>query len=392
MRRKVGRQLASCIVAIAAVGAIIGSTAPTASACRLSPAENEHCYGTAQFYVPGYAFAGDTTTITTSYAAIQEWKENFFTNEEWACSSGYECHYWVEGGAIIGRGKDSYRYFVAYKKPSTGFIFYEYPNGPGSSPFGMDIHAFPGGTLWYLTVAGEPTYGVGETLPYADTLIAGLEETENNPINWGTASPLYWWNPNNGEHHESWQGYGDVATIHAVRPACAEFPSGGYNEVYWVANNCSFGPLAQAQIAQTPAPEPGEGYTAPTGSEMSESQLDSVAMKIASEARESAPTDVTVVHTDRRDAMAALDESSTIPSASQASALAPWLSGAVDLITMHGHFGPSVPKPQGSPTVTGTVLTAVVDARTGELTGFRVGEQGPSSEAIAALGGSEALN
>jgi hypothetical protein len=392
MRKVIGRRLVCCVTAFAAIGVIVGSVAPTASACKLSPAENEHCYGQAAFYVPGYPFAGDTTTITTSYAEVQEWHKNFFTNEEWACSSGYKCGYWVEGGAIDGAGLDHYRYFVAYKKPSTGFVFAEYPNGPGGSPFGVDLHAFPGGTLWYLSVGGEPTYGVAEMPPYSDTLEAGLEESENYAINWGSASPLDWWDPSTGAQHESWQGYGYVASINAVRPACAEYPNGGYNDVYWVANNCSFGPLVQPQIAQTPAPEPGEGYTASTGPEMNESQLDSVAMKLANEARESDPSDVTVVHTDRRHAMAALDATSTIPSASQAPALAPWLSGPAVLITMHGHFGPSVPKPQGSPTVTGTVMSAVVDARTGQLTAFKVGEQGPSNEAIASMGGSKALN
>ena len=331
----------------------------------------------------GGAFAGDTTNIDTYVATVPGWETQFVTNEEWACVTNTNCGRWVEGGDITGRGNPNIRYFAAYESPS-GFVFNEYPNGPPlQSYFPVDTHT--NGSTWWIAVGGEPVYALSGIGAFSDTIEAGLEETENKPINYGFASPLLYWNAFNGEKHEGWTGFGVSGEAYANRPACAEVKR--EVEVRFTANNCSFGPLvAPAVSATATAPPPGASYTASTGSALSNAQLVAVAQKLASEDGESAPTEISAVHAVRRNALDALDPQSEVPSAAQAPSLATWMSGTSVLITMHGHFAPSVPQPKGSPAVEGTVLSAVVDARTGQLSGFSINNSGPSAGALSALG------
>jgi hypothetical protein len=132
-----------------------------------------------------------------------------------------------------------------------------------------------------------------------------------------------------------------------------------------------------------------EKYVAPTGPELTLSEIGAIAKaKVASVATQDPPA-VSIVKGNLRDAIAILIPEST-EGASPTAGQTAWLNSSVDAASMRGNFTLEVAKtPRGEGAPTGTNLTLIIDAHTGEVEGRFLASGAPE---LARLGTVAVLN
>ncbi|MBA3808531.1 MAG: hypothetical protein H0X28_09095 [Solirubrobacterales bacterium] len=152
--------------------------------------------------------------------------------------------------------------------------------------------------------------------------------------------------------------------------------------------------FASAGTSGTPV---GEGphqaeapkYEAPKGPVLADTQVTSIARQVASLAHVSAPSEVRAVDTSLRSAME-VDPHNVLPSAPDPG-MAALEASEVVVVTMRGDFVlDNARVPQGQPAPTGSVLTLILDAHTGQVEGRAVSDD--VARGVAALGTARALN
>lgn len=154
--------------------------------------------------------------------------------------------------------------------------------------------------------------------------------------------------------------------------------------------------FASGGSSQLPLSPPGEerdvvtasAYTPPAGPLLSDSQLATIAYREAALANEPSPASVRAVDTTLKSAEE-IQPNVVMPASSTPSVVA-MEGSAVVVIVMHGSFTLTNARvPLGSPPPTGSVLTIVVDAHTGQLETRAVDNEEPPH--ISALGSTREL-
>jgi hypothetical protein len=141
----------------------------------------------------------------------------------------------------------------------------------------------------------------------------------------------------------------------------------------------------------TPAEAPSAGaptYTAPAGPLLADAQLDAIARRGAAVAGDASPVSIQAVDTSLRSAME-IDPHNSLPQAPDAGEAALEAS-TVAVVAMHGSFtleDARVPPGRGAPS--GTVLTLIVDAHTGQVEGRAISNE--EAPGFAGLGQTRVL-
>jgi hypothetical protein len=135
-------------------------------------------------------------------------------------------------------------------------------------------------------------------------------------------------------------------------------------------------------VGAAPASSPFASYAQPTGPELSDSSMRSVALREAARAGDSKPSRMTGANATYDDAAKALDPGATrSPPSSEREAS--YRQSAVVVVVLHGHFTLKASTPAGRRAPSGQVLSIVIDAHTG-LVEFRAIEE--SEPELAQLG------
>ncbi|MGH2853522.1 MAG: hypothetical protein ACRDLF_04930 [Solirubrobacteraceae bacterium] len=340
------------------------------------PCHPEHCYALAYQY--GVTTAGLNLSIETSYASVPYWKEDFVTNEAW---TGFSDGGWVEGGAISGTSRsgsgNGYLYFSATEyKPSGEFDTHRFENGPGGNNYFPDDQHYVANNTWYITV-GNDLMGWGGEPTTASSAEAGLEETDNNIVNWRHLAGLSWWDPTTGVKHQGWSPEGSYDL-----PGVTCISLQGNEEAYFVANGnpCElhaglpYNPLVGSNAVTEPA----------TSSPLTaKAALDAGQRFAFQEGGEATPKSIDVYSTTEATAMAVAEPRASLPSSDATSSAV--LAEPVYVDVMSGHFTlKDVPVPPGAAAPTGESLVVVWNASTGHVLDVALKPSSPPS--LSALG------
>ncbi len=333
---------------------------------------NHHCYALAE--QSGVTTAGLNLAIETSYAEIPYWEEDRMQNEAW---SVFGDGGWVEGGATTGYIRSgrtrAYVYFTATGYSPEDIIENDFENGPGgNSYFTVDEHYVANG-IWYIT-AGNDLTGYGEEPATASRLQAGLEETDDNIVNWGHLASLSWWDPTTGVKHEGWSPESTSS-----RPGLTCISLQGNKEAYFVANGnpCELG----ANV--TPGPVAGGNLVTElaTSSPLSPKSALEVGQSFAfQEGGGVTPRSIAVYSSTEVTAMAAVEPQASLPSGASSAGL---LAEPVYVDVMRGHFTlTDAPIPPGAAAPTGESLVVVANANTGYVLNIALTRLPPSLSSL----------
>lgn len=372
-----------------AVGLIMGL--PTSSfACNTTT----HCYAIDNWSELGTA--GLNLNMKTDEAYVPNPKVDRMQNEAWAIFNNGG---WVEAGGTTG--------YIGYNHPKVepGFVYfeaadngYEYsetdqPNGPGGGNYwNIDIHYAPSYNPpgWYIRQNNQQMVTYPNLPSIAYRLNGGLEETNSNIVNWGTANGLAWWDANTGALHTT--GWG--IEPETVGPTCFYMPSQTTFNFKASSPPCNgtYGPMQGGNEASSGATEssqaeaPYASGTVTTGSEQSQSGVEGFARELASKYSAEAISSQESVKTTARSAIEA-PGFTEMPTSAASSAMREWLGSDAYLEILKGSFTmQDVPRPEGHAAPHGTVLSLVIDAHTGQLVSRTLSNTTPSSAALAKLG------
>jgi hypothetical protein len=335
-----------------------------------------HCYAIAEQCCS--TTAGLNVAIETSFASVPYWEEDRMQNEAWAnFTPGVT---WVEGGATTGwiaSGRTTaYVYFTATKLANGTFTERDFEDGPGGNTyFPVDEH-YIGSNIWYITV-GSHTIGYGEEPTTSSSLQAGLEETNDNIVNWGHLANLSWWDPVNGVKHEEWNPEGSF--VIPASPAVTCISLQGHREAYFVANGepCTLG------AALSPSNSLSQGGSAEASARpLTAGGALAKGLRFASQnAGTTAPKSIHVYSASEAKAMAVAQPHTTVqgeqPSATQ-----------TYVEVMHGEFTlGAAPVPPGADPPKGRYLTVVDNAATGRVLSVTLSDSSPN---LSGLGGTVA--
>lgn len=110
--------------------------------------------------------------------------------------------------------------------------------------------------------------------------------------------------------------------------------------------------------------------TTPTEVAPTATQLDGAALRIAAESGEPTPSNIEEAEGTLGTAINAAGPGVTVPKITDPQTGEPWASSKVDVVTMHGQFSEKAgPVPRHGIIPTGTVMTLIVDAKSGVIVG-----------------------
>ncbi|HEY1832836.1 MAG TPA: hypothetical protein VGG08_00245 [Solirubrobacteraceae bacterium] len=401
------------------------AAAPSQAYCK-PVGGNNHCYALVE---STHTYEGTWVDILDSAAAIYE-SQGRMQNETWASFGPDE---WVEDGVTLGdvggpngphKHTTSPIWFYAGEYPAGSKNYYEFDYESGPAPgvwFYVQEQDAGNGTWCPWLEGGEQPCVAGRPL-YTASEEAGLETAaEVQPYNYGTA---YAWGMNLGSG--SWSGWASPRGYYSETPEGAKYctfgvrwnPSSGLADpggsgdyaagaAFGIPNgnpSCEgnggaamfagapptpFGESLTSASAEGPVPA---NHAAPTGSALSGSVLAAIATAVARDDGDSAvaPSSIAAVQTTLEKAISAAEPETVMP-AEGTEGFNSLLKGAVDFVVLHGHFSaPTAPRPHGEPAPSGTTLELIVDAHTGWVDGFRLGE-GQRAD-LGSLGQAVALN
>jgi hypothetical protein len=279
---------------------------------------------------------------------------------------------WVEAGIMQGSsggGSGVFArvpaFFWGDKRPNS--VFYIHLGSAATLGSYYDDSIRNGGTeRWNVDIGGF----TGSSYPNfatAQGIETGLEETDQNSTAYGSSSSMGYYDSDNNWH----AGWSDSSGNASISDANSPYPY-----AYWVSQDNwirDYNGSDSCSDASTASTQP------PSATGLSPASLAAIASGMAAATGESTPAAIQSVETTRADAVYAASQGDTISSSEE-----------VFLISMEGHFtASSVPRPPGAPAPTGTVLTAVVDASTGQVTDWGLSANAPD---LTALGAVTALN
>ena len=404
----VGRLMVSVLAAIViVVVAPLAITTVSAQAYCKAVNGNNHCYALVN---SNQTYEGTWVDMLDSAASVYE-SYGRMQNETWAGFSGGG---WVEDGTTLGyiggHGGPIYHtttpvWFYGGEYPY-GSSLYEadYTSGPAVGSWYYMQEQDEGNGTWCAWLQGGESSCVGGRPLYTSNEQAGLEASATvEPYNYGTA---YAWGMNLGSG--SWSGWAGAHNEYSETPGGAKYctysvawnPNSGLGDpggsgdyaagvAYGTPNsNPSCESNKDAALAEPPTPfsgsltaEPAEGpvprsYTAPTGPTLSDTALSTIANAVATEDGDStvAPSTMETVQTTLEKALSATEPNTVIP-ATRTDAYNRLLNSTTNLVVLHGQFtATNTPRPPGQPAMSGTVLELIIDAHTGWVDGFRLGD------------------
>ncbi len=155
----------------------------------------------------------------------------------------------------------------------------------------------------------------------------------------------------------------------------------GATETYAASNGSTAAPVEEQQ--------PGAlEYTAPQGPLLTDAQVGEIADREAAGAEDASPSDVRAVDASLKSALA-IDPHNVVPSAPDPG-VAALEASAVVVVSMHGSFTLTNGRvPPGEPAPTGSVLTLILDAHTGQMEGRALTDE--EEPGLAGLGALRAL-
>lgn len=349
------------LVSLAAVGllAIAAAVLPAAPSTADGPECNlyDHCYGITSYSSGNIDAVGlelwtDCLHLDTPLADVA-------THEMWLWTSSLAAT-WIEAGYIRGivAGGDSQNYFRWFWAEYTGSTFYSHfiAWASVSNWYNMTFSRETSGK-WGVYYGGLGGTKVGESVHTSSAGVmvqVGAETTEPKVYSHGKSRYLLW-HPVGG----SWQ---------SATTGSPALTSG----VYSVSQ--SSGAMEQTSLQNMCSPAPLRATAPPQGEAPSMRNLKTLAVKVAAQYGEKAPTSLQVVSSTRRAAQRA------VGAGDQADDRQSFL------LQMRGSFVGTAPK--GAKLPRGNTLTLTVDAATGEVTDMSLGNQG---QGLAKLGAVKAL-
>jgi hypothetical protein len=303
---------------------------------------------------------------------------NFVLNTLWVTfDSGA---YWVEAGDDTGyawQGSNpaiwvnNPNYYWGNKRPCCGFWAFAW--AVASLPFNIQIWSpyNPPNNWWYVYVGGYTATGTNEDWAWSNRMATGLETTDSSNTDAFQMDNLQWESLTQGDWHTGWQNsYPSNATILYKGPVsttniCAWWYQ-PYTAVWGYQNegaSCSAGASAALSTSAGMFAPHTPSSSTPAGSPPDDTQLRTIATQVAAGMGEQSPTGIVRV--------ADVDEQKVVSTIAHEGSMSSTSGRSVDVVTESGNFtGTTLSKPDGSPTPTGTQLTLVIDANTGQVIGI----------------------
>jgi hypothetical protein len=153
--------------------------------------------------------------------------------------------------------------------------------------------------------------------------------------------------------------------------------AGGATATFAASSSPGTGSTSLEGHAEAPA------YHAPEGALLPDAQLDEIAHREAALAQDGAPSEIRAVDASMKSAME-IDPHNVMPPPSDPG-MTSLEASTVVVVSMHGSFKLANARvPSGRPAPTGSVLTLILDAHTGQLEGRAVTDEDPPG--LTALG------
>jgi hypothetical protein len=372
------RRASVVLTVLVTVGVTVGAQR-SALAYSCTPAS--HCYAEAD-WDSAPSNEGSYTYLYSSCLNGPNNTSNFADEEIWEGTDNSTLGaYWVETGlsygAINGVAKGGPYWFWARNRPSTGNGYAAFYVGPASNSTSYLAEiAYAGNDKWSVYENTSLVGTANSNPPYSRYMATG-EEVAGNYNVYGESSDMSWFDTSGGNHNTWSSGSSHPSIIETYPPADAYWSSSNYNDLTYYAN-CGFGAPASAHTASTRVPA-----VSPTTVRAETSAEKPIAVRKGTVAISSPalPTLQGLANT-----MAASAEGIGV-SASQAVLTTRQQAATVTagdtvnsdqgvyLVQLQGQFtAVAASMPHGQLAPTGQYLTFTVDASTGDVLDWSVGD------------------
>jgi hypothetical protein len=327
-RVRKGLAIAAVLPLFTLVQAGDAAAAPT---CTMS----SHCYGIANLPL---RINGATTNLKVTCMSVTNWRNELVTEEMWVSTNG-SWNYWVELGMTVGTPVSTRKMFWADNRPNGGGYHEHYPSTAATlNHTYINTISYAGGNAWNVYIQGGSPIGTSGANPGPSVGAQVGEEITTNSAKGAATHTSLWYKDTGNTFHAGWPN----STISQdVPPRAAWISTHNSMRAY---SNCTAPSVAEKQ-----------GVAAVSSPATVDSVLD-VARLLAEQNGDANPTGISYVKTTRQQAtsLVGTDQVDTDQDAY--------------LVQLHGNFvGHAAKTPPGGAKPTGTVLTASVDAATGEL-------------------------
>ncbi len=365
-------------------GSDAASAAAASSHCgKESSPHDEQCYAVDDWLMTGHeGAAGSSIQINSFDANVPGWASgDFVANESWATFD--EGKHWVGVGQYAGGywDEDSLHYFWAFEN-AEGYNEEEFAGGPEPNTWNTYTlqYANKPGT-WNVFINGAnvaSATGLGTT---SNNLQAGLVMTNTNIKNSGETANARSYN-SHGAWSNGWSGAASYAEPESEGPGGAApnciyaLPGTRHGSIYFGAQPC--GKNAGTEPPRTKA------ATKADASKLTVGQIKKLALRWSQREGDSRPSGIAIVRAPRGKALElALPGTGLPPAASTADS--GWLAQEAVVVNVSGRFRSRARVPAGKSAPSGTVLSLVLDARTGELSARHIGVRPPRLRSLGAV-------
>lgn len=228
----------------------------------------------------------------------------------------------------------------------------------------QDHIQYQGGDIWYAESGPWSGYSTSNPLD-SNLLETGTEATTKNEAYACNSQTELTWYDSSGNSHSDWPD----SSIYAQNPPYATWVGTAHlHDWANVSKSSCYGsdPGASARAPAARDDRPSADSTA-----LTESQIDAMAVGFSASLGDPSPTSIEYAEGPRNQAVS-LSSEDTVPDTSDSL-----------LIVVQGDFmDDNVPEPPGDSDPTGSVLTLVVDAQSGELTDFGIQDDVPDLSSL----------
>ena len=366
------------------------STAGAYSRCGKETApRDEQCYAVDDWLMTGHeAVAGSSIQINSFSANVPGWASgDFVANESWATFA--EGKRWVASGQYAGGywNEDSLHYFWAFQNEE-GYNEEEFAGGPEPNTWNTYTMQYANKPdTWNIFINGTnvaSATGLGTT---SNNLQTGLVMTNTNIKNSGETADARSYGV-----HGAWSNGWSGAASHAepesegpggTAPNCIyALPGTRHGNIYFGAQPCGKNagtePPRTLTATKATVSEPARpaGETSASTRRLTAGQLEELALRWSRREGDPSPSAIAIARAPRAKALELALPGTRLPPAAS-TAQASWLAREAVVVELSGHFRADARVPAGEPAPAGTVLSLVIDARTGEVTGRHIGVRAP---------------
>lgn len=388
------------LVTLALLAGSVAASAAAAASSRCgkeSTPHDEQCFAVDDWLMTGHeAVAGSSIQINSFDANVPGWASgDFVANESWATFD--EGKHWVAVGQYAGGywDEDSLHYFWAFEN-AEGYNEEDFAGGPEPNTWNTYTLQYANKPrTWNIFINGAnvaSATGLGTT---SNNLQAGLVMTNTNIKNSGETATARSYNTH-GAWSNGWSGAASYAEPESegpggTAPNCIyALPGARHGSIYFGAQPCGKNagtepPRTKAaskadvsRSARSGSDETASGKASRSGEparsthRLSLGQIEKLALQWSRREGDSRPASIAIARAPRGKALR-LALPGTGPSPAATTAQAGWLAQEAVVVDIRGHFHANARVPAGEPAPSGTVLSLVVDARTGEVSGRHLG-------------------